>query len=267
MMLASFALALVAISGAPTLRASVEAPELPREIDPVREIVFSRAPLPSLDPSLPPLDLPRAQAPASADRLSPFAQSASSGGPAGLKWPFPALTPDARNVFGALGFAALAALLLYHRIEGPAVLTHERRQALMQAIRAEPGIARMDLARRVGLAWGTLLHHLDRLEDAGMVTSLEVGNQRAYYATGAVPTEARPAFALLRTGVHDELARFVLTRPGSSLKDVCETLGLAPSHATKALARLEAAGLVDRAREGGRSRVSPTPLLANVLAS
>lgn len=48
------------------------------------------------------------------------------------------------------------------------------RQGILRVIQAQPGISKSELARALGLAWGTVTHHLRMLEEAGLVTSQRI---------------------------------------------------------------------------------------------
>lgn len=144
---------------------------------------------------------------------------------------------------------------LYSRLTKGDVASHPARAALLAAIRETPGVTTADLARRTGLAEGTLGHHLRTLERAGFVKSLLSGRDRLWFEAGV----ARPApgdLALLdpsRRGILDHANR----EPGLTQTDLARLTGLAlPTvhHHVRALADV---GLVEVRRDGASTRVYP----------
>lgn len=51
----------------------------------------------------------------------------------------------------------------------------QTRRTVLDAIRTRPGINKTSLARRTGLSWGTVGHHLQTLERDGLVALVRVG--------------------------------------------------------------------------------------------
>ena len=79
----------------------------------------------------------------------------------------------------ALKWTGLFALLpLYSHISDGEILDDENRANIYRLIQAEPGISTKDVATRLGLAWGTVTHHLGKLEKRRFVVSKKYGKYR-----------------------------------------------------------------------------------------
>ncbi len=204
--------------------------------------------------------------------LDPPAESAASDdGPAHTSaWHEAAKTATAPAVAGptlsAVALAALAWALraagfapwlpFFSRIEDDALATHPARRQALDLISASPGATVQDVRRALGLAWGTTVHHLRRLERAGLVAVRREGGSKRHYPLGqAPPRDALPAAGRA-------LAALVRDAPGLPQNELARRAGLLAPAACKHLARLEAAGLVVARRMGRAMHYVPTPALA-----
>jgi DNA-binding transcriptional ArsR family regulator len=135
----------------------------------------------------------------------------------------------------------------YSRWDDSDPLDDEVRAALYEAIDRSPGAYLSAVAEQADVALSTARHHLDVLEDEGLVTTAKVRGKRRYYPDHAPDVE-------LTAALEDEGTREVLralARLGAShggwLADELERDASTISHH---LSRLEDAGLVEREREG-----------------
>ncbi|MEK6976423.1 MAG: MarR family transcriptional regulator [Candidatus Thermoplasmatota archaeon] len=148
----------------------------------------------------------------------------------------------------------------FSRIEDDKLADHPTRRLALDFIAANPGATVQDVRRALGVAWGTTVHHLGRLERAGLVAVRRVGGRRGHWPLGQAPTRgALPAPA-------GALAALVLAEPGLPQGELARRTGLLAPAACKHLARLESAGLVAAHREGKRRLYLPTRELAATLA-
>jgi DNA-binding transcriptional ArsR family regulator len=120
----------------------------------------------------------------------------------------------------AVGSPFLAALLtlaawlskpavgLFSRIEDDALAAHPLRRQALDLIAANPGVTVQGVRRSLGVAWGTAVYHLGRLERAGLVAVRHREGRRGHWPLGQAP----PRDALAPTG--EALARLVRERPG-----------------------------------------------------
>lgn len=151
---------------------------------------------------------------------------------------------------GLLGFLAWLlrpALGLFSRIEDGDLAAHPLRRQALDLIEANPGATVQDVRRTLGIAWGTAVYHLGRLERAGLVAVRRSAGRRGHWPLGQAP----PRDALAPTG--QALADLVRQRPGLSQRELAVLAGIGAPAACKQLRRLENAGLV-AAQAAGRTR-------------
>jgi DNA-binding transcriptional ArsR family regulator len=144
----------------------------------------------------------------------------------------------------------------FSRIEDDALAAHPQRRRALDYITANPGANIAQVRRALGLAWGTTVYHLSRLERAGLVAVRHVGGQRTHWPLGSAPAKD----ALPGTG--RTLARLVHERPGLAQRELAQLAGIGAAAACKQLARLQSAGLVLAQRDGRSLRYVGTPMLA-----
>lgn len=180
--------------------------------------------------------------------------------------PAEALADAPPETIAAIGGGLVFLALLYFRVQPDQLLDHERRERVVALVRERPGIGPSELAAALGAGWGAAMHHLDRLERAGFVTSRRMGHHRCYFVPGALPKDAQAQVGLFRGATARRIAQLLLEKPGLTQTQLCDALDLSASAASKQLTRLEAAALVRReaAREG--VRVFPQPDLSRALA-
>lgn len=170
---------------------------------------------------------------------------------------------------GAWRYLKTAPLLapLYSRISRDELLEHPKRAAIYEAIEDEPGIHLSELSRELDLSWGTLLHHLRKLEKADLVTSDEAQGKRCFFLPGQVSSEERSILPALENEKARRIAEFYLDNPGASQSEAAEDLGYSPALISWHLSKLEDAGVVERERVGRRQRVGVTQEAQAVVAA
>lgn len=147
---------------------------------------------------------------------------------------------------------------LYARIGREELLDHPARQEIHAAIQDSPGIHVSELSRSLGLPWGTLLHHVDKLERAGLVVSSAESGKRCFFLPGQVLREHRSILPALENGKARALAEYFAANPGASQKDAGQALGLSAALVSWHVKRLEEAGVLVRTRVGRRHEVGLT---------
>jgi DNA-binding transcriptional ArsR family regulator len=172
------------------------------------------------------------------------------------------------TLYGAwriLKWTGLAALVpLYSHISDNEILDDPNRASIYRLIQAEPGISTKDVADRLHLAWGTVTHHLTKLEKRRFVVSKKYGKYRRYFANGQGGTEKKDELAVLRLDRTGDVAALIRANPGMSQKAVSEALGVSSSTILWHVKRLEEVRLVTKVREGKIVRYYPGDGLANV---
>lgn len=153
------------------------------------------------------------------------------------------------------GFAAL--LPLYSHISDDEILDDPNRAGIYKLIQTEPGISTKDIADRLDLAWGTVTHHLGKLEKRRFVVSKKYGKYRRYFANGAGGTDQKDALAVLRLDRTGDVASLIQRQPGMTQKAVSVALGVSSSTILWHVKRLEEVNLVRKVREGKLVRYYP----------
>ena len=167
----------------------------------------------------------------------------------------------------ALKWTGLFALLpLYSHISDGEILDDENRANIYRLIQAEPGISTKDVATRLGLAWGTVTHHLGKLEKRRFVVSKKYGKYRRYFANGQGGLETKDQVAVLRLDRTGDVAALIRSTPGMTQKAVSQALGVSSSTILWHVKRLEGANLITKVREGKLVRYYPGASLNSTLA-
>lgn len=157
-----------------------------------------------------------------------------------------------------LKWTGLAAFLpLYSHISDDEILDDPNRAGIYRLIQTEPGISTKDIADRLDLAWGTVTHHLGKLEKRRFVVSKKYGKYRRYFANGAGGTDQKDALAVLRLDRTGDVASLIRTQPGMTQKAVSQALGVSSSTILWHVKRLEEVNLVRKVREGKLVRYYP----------
>lgn len=155
------------------------------------------------------------------------------------------------TAFGLRRFVTLLLAPLAARLEPSKLLDDDTRQRIYETVRAEPGINLRGLADELELAWGTLLHHLHKMEKAHLVVSRRYGKYRRYFINGSTYSKEEQArLAALSTPSTARVAEYILEHPGATQAQVGEALGVTPSTVLWHARRLKKVGLVEQVREG-----------------
>ncbi len=143
---------------------------------------------------------------------------------------------------------------LFSRIQGDRVLDHPVRSAVREYVEANPGATMQEIRGAVDVAWGTVVHHLRRLEAEEHLVSQREGNHRRFFVRNTMSRAQRDDLATLAADNARQLALAVALRPGLRQKDLCDQVGVSNPVASKYLKRLEEGGLV-RSMAQSRSRL------------
>lgn len=127
--------------------------------------------------------------------------------------------------------------------DGPAT-----RQAILTVLGEDPGLTKSQLCRRIGLAWGTVSHHLRTLEaEAAVVRRHLLGRTRLFpagLAEGAALQHvlaSSPLLPALLASVHKD--------PGVGVQDLARALGVNRHGIRSGLGVLMESGLVARTHD------------------
>ncbi|HEX9817041.1 MAG TPA: winged helix-turn-helix transcriptional regulator, partial [Candidatus Thermoplasmatota archaeon] len=140
------------------------------------------------------------------------------------------------------------ALPLFSRLDRDSAVDHPRRQELLAAVEASPGISLNELGRRTEIPKGALTHHLRVLERLGLLTS----RRERIWTRFFPPHHVRRKIAIVTTRQED-VTQLLSREPGLSQTDLATRLGLQRKAAQYHLDRLEQAGVVRSDRNGRRT--------------
>ena len=145
----------------------------------------------------------------------------------------------------------------FTRIRRDRVLEHERRELILGAITAEPGVHLGALARDLDLATGTLVHHLRILQQAGLVQVRRQGN-RVHF----VPAGHRGPLPAVRSDLQKRILAMLGANPGLSQSDLALKLEEPRNTVAYHVRRLAEDGQVHVRRDGRTARhylAEPSP--------
>ncbi len=186
------------------------------------------------------------------------AGSAGAGGWAGMQ---------ALKKWGFMG-TGLAGVAGFSRITNDELLNHPMRAQIFDVIKEHPGIHASQLAREMGVGWGTITHHLDKLQRGEMVTTRRVNNQKCFFEQGGEISRADMAIAsALKGDTAASIAAFVQAQPMTSQKTMAEALGISPALASFHVKKLVNLGVLDKLRHGKETLLTTSDGLRRVMAS
>jgi len=156
------------------------------------------------------------------------------------------------------------------------LLQNPRRAAIVDHLRAHPGLSFADLRGRIAsvfggqpCGYGALSHHLYCLERAGVLTSRRSGRHRRYYEARSNLGDPSGLSVVQRPRTF-QVARLITENGWLSWHQIAEGLSHLPPLSRQAvtyhLRLLMKAGLVVEARDGRTVRYASTPRLAPLVA-
>jgi DNA-binding MarR family transcriptional regulator len=146
--------------------------------------------------------------------------------------------------------SSFATFPLIARLRRDRLLEHPVRRLIYDTVRAHPGVHYRELLRLLGISNGTLAFHLTRLERAGFVRSLRVRGRKVFLSTDR---ESRPGDFLVSER-QVRIVEFLRTRPGSSQREIMDSLALSRSSVSYNVRSLCALEIVVARRDDGVSR-------------
>jgi len=165
-----------------------------------------------------------------------------------------ALGLGASGMAAWIGLKRLAALLvapLASRLQRGELLENDKRRAIYEEIQDNPGVNLRGLAEGLDLAWGTLLHHLRKLEDNHLITSDRYGKYRRFFLNGSTYSEdEQERLAALSTPSTARVAEYILENPGANQSEIGDAIGVTASTILFHVRRLKEVDLVEQERDG-----------------
>lgn len=128
----------------------------------------------------------------------------------------------------------------------------DTREHLLMQVREEPGLTKTELCKRVGLAWGTVYYHVNRLQKAGIVNVIEDGSSTRVF-DACIPSEDMRLIGSLRREYSKNIVRFLSQNGGIQMCDLVKDLGVSRKIVRRHLSALSESGALQRG-EGSRPR-------------
>lgn len=159
-----------------------------------------------------------------------------------------------------LKFAGTQGLMLfpgYAKLHKDDILNNKPREAMLNAIRADPGITPQELRRVAGIGWGTTVYHLGVLEKNKLVSALVDGRHKRFFPTDKVPWSQRDQLAALKNVRTKQLYELIMSEPGVDTSGAAKRLGISRPALYFHVHRLESTRLVGKDLDGRRVRYFP----------
>jgi DNA-binding MarR family transcriptional regulator len=193
-----------------------------------------------------------------------FAALASAGAAATAGAAGYGLFDFARRFGWAAGLPGMAG---FSRIEDDELLKHPLRAQVFQVIQGNPGIHASELGRRMGSGWGTIVHHLDKLEKGRLVAIRKVNNQKCYFeAGGKVSRQDMAVAGAVRGDSANRITSYVASHPMTSQKALAGDLGISPALTSFHVKKLVGLGVLDKVRNGKETLLTTTDALRRIVA-
>ena len=156
----------------------------------------------------------------------------------------------------------------FTRIDDSELLEHPMRSQIFQVIQSNPGIHASGLARQVGAGWGTITHHLEKLEKGHLVAVRKVNNQKCFFENGGkVSRQDMAVMGAVKGDTASDIASFVTSHPMTSQKQMAESLDLSPALVSFHVKKLVNLGVLDKVRHGKETLLTTSEALRRVLAA
>ena len=144
-------------------------------------------------------------------------------------------------------------------MEAEGHLDIENRRRIYQRICSHPGEHMRELQRALDMPMGLLGHHLNYLEEHGIVSSRMDRYYKRYYPSEMGARE-RTFLSALRQERPRAIVLHLVLNPGRSHRELSEHFGLSPSTLSFYLKDLEAKGVVRRMKAGRESLFDVEPV-------
>jgi hypothetical protein len=154
-----------------------------------------------------------------------------------------------------IGLGGIVWWALFARSARPPALQHAKRKELFEIIRADPGLSWSGLQRQLGWPTGTLLFHLGRLEEAGIVVGQPYRNTVRYFENHGRYATSWHELAPLRDPDASRLHAWLLLNPGldqTRIAQAAQAWGWPRARTLRRLQRLQEGNLLAKQVNGRR---------------
>jgi len=139
------------------------------------------------------------------------------------------------------------------------------RERILEIIKRNPGCHLRQIKREIQATNGTTQYHLFILEKERKIVSVRSGRYRRFYTGLLFNEKDHEILSMLLSDTIREIIVFLIERPGSNQKQICEHISLSTPTVSWHLKRLKASGLITESREGRSVTYSLTIDPAQVL--
>jgi DNA-binding MarR family transcriptional regulator len=173
---------------------------------------------------------------------------------------------QALRKWGYVGSGLAVPIAGFSRINDDQLLEHPVRAQIFTTIKQHPGIHASQLAREVGVGWGTVSHHLDKLSKATMVTTRKVNNQKCFFEHGGtVSRQDMEAAGAVKGETAGAIAGFVHRHPMTSQKDLADALGISAALTSFHVKKLTNLGVLEKMRHGKETLLTTSSSMRRLL--
>lgn len=130
------------------------------------------------------------------------------------------------------------------------LLQSPNRRRILERIRAVPGIHMRRLSRDLRIVVGTLEPHLRSLERIQLIVSHKEGRRRSFFAKDQIDVQDVRLLSVLRNRTWRKILVEILNEPGLTFGSLAQRVPRRASTTSYHLRRLQALGLVERAKVG-----------------
>ena len=124
------------------------------------------------------------------------------------------------------------------------------RRVIYKYILKNPGIHERELSRRIKIPLSTIDYHLYYLKRKELVLTKTDGHYTLLYASGKVGEKDKKILAVLRQKAPRKIIIFLLLNTFSFHRDICSSIGLAPSTTSFHLNKLVELDLITKNERG-----------------
>lgn len=142
---------------------------------------------------------------------------------------------------------------------------HPRRELIYELVNRQPGLNWNQIKRKTGLSAGTLLFHLDKLEDAGEILRRDSTSDKEilFFTEDNVEMWRDPSTRVLfGNDATRNVARAIDNNPGASIQEIADEVGIHYVTVRYHLDKLKDHKLLIEDKDGRRKIYEPTNRLS-----
>ena len=146
---------------------------------------------------------------------------------------------------------------LYSRLQKDTLADEPTRQNLLKHIYSKPGANFTELKERFGLHNGTLSHHINILENHGIITSHRSGRQRLFFPFGST-NKTKIRTSLITNETQKKIIEIVKDNPGITQSMISQRLNVSRQKINYHVNSLVTNSILNIEKQGRITRLYPT---------